>query len=213
MPRLVRLEVRRIAAVLWLSFLLPLPVLGQAGTALRMQVDSRDGSVRVSIENLFADTGIQRSLEAGLPVRLELVTELWRDRWLDSQESRHEWRATVRFEPLEGRYSVETAGGVVAVVGSLDQAASVLGGEIEVPLSPASSGRYYYLARMQVETLSLSDLEELRRWLRGEMAPAIGSDGNVGSALGRGVLRLFVRALDLPAQRVEARTPRFTWEE
>jgi len=81
-------------------------------------------------------------------------------------------------------------------------------------LRPAGTGRFYYLARLRIETLSLSDLEELRRWLQGELGPAVGGDDDVvGSAIGRGIRRLFVRALALPAIQFEARTARFDWPE
>ncbi|HEU0051954.1 MAG TPA: hypothetical protein VFQ39_02210, partial [Longimicrobium sp.] len=73
-------------------------------------------------------------------------------------------------------------------------------------MRPERAGRYYYLARLEVETLSLSDLEELRRWLRGEARPAVAGEKPVGRAVERGLKRFFVRLLGLPARRYEART-------
>jgi len=55
----------------------------------------------------------------------------------------------------------------------------------------------------------VSDLDELRRWLRGDLGAAVGEGEEVGSALGRGFRRLLVRALGLPVQRYQARTPTF----
>jgi hypothetical protein len=65
---------------------------------------------------------------------------------------------------------------------------------------------------MEVETLSLSDLEELRHWLQGDLGPAMDRNNELGSALGRGLRRILVRALGLPMQRFEARTQVFAWE-
>ncbi len=178
---------------------------------LSLALDAATGGVEVRIGDLLREGGVARSLEAGLPIRFHLVTELWREGWFDSQEGRHEWRATVRRDPLEGVVAVETAEGLVLEVGSVAEATAFLGGLPEVPLRPQGPGRYYYLARLEVETLSLSDLDELRRWLRGELAPALGQESDVGGAFGRGLRRLFVRILGLPAERVQVRTPRFDW--
>jgi hypothetical protein len=62
---------------------------------------------------------------------------------------------------------------------------------------------------VEMETLSLSDLEELQRWLQGDLAPAVVGEERVGSALARGVRRLLVRMLGLPAKRFQLRSPVF----
>jgi hypothetical protein len=145
-------------------------------------------------------------------VRLLVVTELWRDRFFDSQEGRHEWRATVRYDPLDERYRIETAEGAVLQAGTPEEADALLSRNLRIPLEPDAPGRYYYLGRMEVETLSLSDLEELRHWLQGDLGPAMDRNNELGSALGRGLRRILVRALGLPMQRFEARTQVFAWE-
>ena len=115
------------------------------------------------------------------------------------------------YEPLSGTYRVETAETTIGLASSPGEAAQLLRAEASSGLAPDEAGSYYYLGRIEIETLSLSDLEELRRWLRGELAPAVGGDETVGGALGRGMRRLFVRALGLPAVRYETRTPEFDW--
>lgn len=171
-----------------------------------------DGGIRVELGDIFASGGIRESLESGLPVRIRIVTELWRDRFFDSQEGRDEWRATVWSDPLSSTYRVETADVPVGTADTPEEAVELLRSQLQSPLRPSVRGRYYYLARIEVETLSLSDLEELRRWLRGELAPAVEGDEAIGGALGRGIRRLFVRALALPAIRFQTRTSRFDWE-
>ena len=81
-----------------------------------------------------------------------------------------------------------------------------------LPLRPMEAGRYYYLGQFEVETLSLSDLDELQRWLRGDLATAVNGDERVGTALGRGAHRVLVRMLGIPARRYRVRTERFTFE-
>jgi hypothetical protein len=79
-----------------------------------------------------------------------------------------------------------------------------------VDVRPSRTGRYYYLAKLEVETLSLSDLEELRRWLRGEVGPAVAGSGSPESAVESGVRRVLVRMIGLPTRRMEARSGTFT---
>jgi hypothetical protein len=59
---------------------------------------------------------------------------------------------------------------------------------------------------LEIEILSLGDLDELERWLRGD----VGDDAaNVGNVLGRGLKRLFIRLIGLSARRYKARTELF----
>ena len=76
-------------------------------------------------------------------------------------------------------------------------------------IRPLSSGRYYYTATIEVETLSLSDLEELERWLQGQLRPAVSGDRSVPDAIGDGAKRLLIRVLALPTKTLELRTARF----
>jgi hypothetical protein len=174
---------------------------------LRMQ--GGDGSVRLILGEVLESPGVRQSLGSGLPVRMGIVVELWRDRFLDALEGRHEWRATVLMDPLSDRYLVETGDGASGEFTSLAGARAFLQGRLQVPLAPERGGRFYYLARLEVETLSLSDLDELRRWLRGDLGPAVEGREEVGGAVGRGLRRLLVRALGLPVQRYQTRTATF----
>jgi hypothetical protein len=94
-------------------------------------------------------------------------------------------------------------------VSSLAEATAVLQRRFELPIRPQRSGRFYYLAVVEMETLSLSDLEELQHWLKGDLAPAVSGDEDVENAMARGVRRLFVRALGLPTRRIRLRTETF----
>jgi hypothetical protein len=68
------------------------------------------------------------------------------------------------------------------------------------------SGRYYYEARLEIEILSLGDLDELEHWLRGDV---VGERSGVGSAFTRGLKRLFIRLIGLSARKLGARTDVF----
>ncbi len=203
MPRLLLLLVLLAA---------PTSLHGQgAPPPLALSVVAETGEVRVSLGRFLEGPTFREPLESGLPVRLRLVTELWRDRFIDALEGQEEWRATILQDPLTDRFLLESPGEQPREVATLAEARTILEGWIRVRLRPTRSGGFYYLARLEVETLSLSDLDELRRWLRGDLAPAVEGTEEVGGALGRGVRRLVVRVFGLPVERFDARTPRFRW--
>ncbi|CAN5679646.1 hypothetical protein BH23GEM11_BH23GEM11_08280 [soil metagenome] len=181
----------------------------QGGPLLRVGVVEPGGGPRVTLGPVLTSEGVRSSLESGLPVRIRVVTELWRDRTFDALEGRHEWRATVRLDPLTGRYLLDTSQGEAAEAATAVAARNFLQNRLVPPLAPGRNGRFYYIAKIEVETLSLSDLDELRRWLRGDMGASVGGQEETGSLLGRGLRRLLVRALGLPVQRYETRTPAF----
>lgn len=159
------------------------------------------------------DRDLLDALHSGLPIRIRAVTELWRDRFFDSEAGEAEWRATVLFDPMSGAYQFEAAGDPELDVSlpTLADVRAALRRTIPVRVRPAEPGRYYYITTIDVETLSLSDLEELRRWLQGEIGPVVEGERDMGSALERGMKRALVRALRLPARRLRIRTDPFEY--
>ncbi|HSR40561.1 MAG TPA: DUF4390 domain-containing protein, partial [Longimicrobiales bacterium] len=154
-----------------------------APSPIELRVDPRDGSVSVRFGGLLAGAELEEATREGLPLRIHVVAELWKDRFFDGQEGRAEWRATVVYDPLERRYLIRTSDASEdrdppRTVPTLAAAGAELQRRFTVPLRPTSEGTFYYLATVEVETLSLSDLEELQRWLQGELAPAVGGEGD-----------------------------------
>ena len=194
-----------------LCALMPAPAAAQDTAPLYVSADPETGQLEIRMGNLFRDEGLAEALHSGLPLRIRIVVELWKDGFFDDQKGRGEWRASVVFDPLEGAYRVSTGeeGSMGVPVNDLSGVEDELQSRFDIALRPLERGRYYYEGRVEVETLSLSDLEELQRWLRGDLAPAVAGDENVGSAVGRGVGRVFVRILGLPARRFKVRTPKF----
>lgn len=177
---------------------------------LSLEVEPATGRLTLRLGPVLDDGGIRRAIHSGLPVRIRVRVELWSDGFFDGQEGEAQWRATVVQDPLDRSYRVETSSGDgPRTVPSLQGAAYLLGRAFEVPLRPDRDGSYYYLAFLEVETLSLSDLEELQRWLRGDLAPAVSGEEEVETALGRGMRRLVVRVLGLPTRRYRVRSPTF----
>jgi hypothetical protein len=186
---------------------------------VELSVASATGELSVHLGDILGGA-VADALVSGLPVRIRVLGELWRDRLFDAEEGRAEWRATVIYEPLERTYQVEMtrppsamgAPDSLRVASTLEDVNVILAKSLTLPLRPMRAGRFYYIGLVEVETLSLSDLEELRRWLRGDLAPAVTGDEDVGGALSKGVGRLLVRVLGVPTRRVRLRTPAFEIE-
>lgn len=155
------------------------------------------------------------ALRSGLPVRLHYRVEVWRSRgaWFDTFERQAEWDVLIRHEPLLDQYTLLTFVGAARQerrYATLDALGAAVAFAYQVNVRPVEAGRYYYIASLEVTTLSDSDLDELERFLAGELGPADESESeNLGSALGRGATRFLLRLAGLPSLRLEARSQAF----
>jgi hypothetical protein len=166
--------------------------------------------------NILSDSALIRPLLSGLPLRFHFQIELWHDQFLaDGMVNRAAWSLILFQEPLSGEFNLtrdwdpdrdEWFATVAAAAQALERVYLS-----PLPGPPRDSGRYYYEARLEVEVLSLSDLDELEHWLRGEVVEEEGSDvgSTVTRAVGRGLKRLFIRLIGLSARKYEARTELF----
>ncbi len=155
------------------------------------------------------------ALRSGLPVRLHYRVEVWRSRgaWFDTFERQAEWDVLIRHEPLLDQYTLLTFVGAARQerrYATLDALGAAVAFAYQVNVRPVEAGRYYYIASLEVTTLSDSDLDELERFLAGELGPADESGNeNLGDALGRGATRFLLRLAGLPSLRLEARSQAF----
>lgn len=175
-------------------------------------VDPETGALQIDLSTFLEDGGLRSALHSGLPVRIQVRVELWRDGFFDRQEAGDLWRASVVHDAVTRSYLVRVGSGDAEAVSSLELAGLLLDASFEPPVTPARSARYYYVAEVELETLSLSDLRELSRWLKGDLTAAVRGEEGPQSALSRGLRRVVVRTLGLPARRERLRTPSFTWE-
>ena len=162
----------------------------------------------VEIPNLLEDPVLQNALSSGLPLRFHLRVELWERSIFDRLAESQEISLAVLQDPLDRMYRIETAVNVSALPTRSDAQAAIRA-TLRPGVQPRGGGRFYYLATLEVETLSLSDLEELRRWIRGEVQPAVEGRAPPGRAVERGLRRVFVRLLGLPTRRFETRSDIF----
>ena len=196
----------------WLPFaaLLGAAPLG-AQTALAVAPSETDRSPIVAVGPVLAEAELSEALRSGLPVRMRFRTELWRDELIDDLVADDDFVIVLRYEPIERRYELYDgrSSSAAGYYSSYARVRAALETTYAPDIRPRARGRYYYLASLEVETLALSDLDELESWLRGELTPAVSGGGSVLGAIGNGAKRVFIRVLGLPARRLEARSPVF----
>lgn len=199
--------------LLWLAaaLLVAAPAAAQSRRPLTVSVGGPSAQWRpvVRVQGLLRDRALREALENGLPLRFQFRVEVWRkadpfDQLAGAQEIS---RALLR-APLGEGYTLED-GRVQRRYATMERAEAALEAALQPAVHPDAGGRYYYLVRLNVETLSQSDMDELRHWLRGEARPAVEGRQSVGRAVEKGVRRFFVRILGLPVRRYETRTPIF----
>lgn len=192
---------------------------GQLRLHLTLAQDSTPNGARAPIvraENLLGTNSRWLSaLRSGLPVRLHYRVEVWRSRegWFDTFTRQAEWDVLVRHEPLLDQYTLLTfvaASRQERRYATLDALGAALAFAYQVNVRPAEAGRYYYAASLQVSTLSDTDLDELERFLAGDLGREDDGNENLGDALGRGATRFLLRLAGLPSLRLEAQSDRFS---
>jgi hypothetical protein len=193
----------------------------QASGAVRLTVrlapDSTPSGSRAPIvrsENLLGDGRWLAALRSGLPVRLHYSVEVWRSRggWFDAFERQAEWDVVLRHEPLLDQYTVLTLVGGRARerrYATVDALSAALAFAYQVSVRPMQPGRYYYAGSLQISTLSDSDLDELQRFLEGDLGEVAQGKEGVGDAVGRGATRFLLRLAGLPSLRLEVRSVSF----
>jgi hypothetical protein len=184
-------------------------VLAAQGPALSVTIDGAAPRVRATA--LLADSRFPDLMRSGLPLRLHYRLELWRVRsnWFDQFASDAAWDAVVRHDPLADDFVLYRSGGAVSRYATAEKLDSALSIPYSVRLFTKGPGKFYYLSRLEISTLNDTDLDELTRWLKGEVAPAVSGEGSLGDALARGAQRVLVRIAGLPRLTLEARSTTF----
>ncbi len=185
-----------LAALLWAA-----PLSAQRDR-VQLNVEAVSGSpatvgASVTTENLLGDAKTRELLRNGFPTRVHYRLELWRKGgWSDERQGTAEWDVDVAYDPTLQVYNAvrrtadnrlhENFGGF----SSLAAAENQIGRPFRVGLAPARSGKYYYNLVVDIQTLTVSDLDALEQWLRGPSAPTRSNPlkairGGVGTLLSR----------------------------
>lgn len=168
----------------------------------------------VRVVHVLDDRELRDLLGHSFPVRVHYKTELWTvGRFFNDLQASREWDVVVRLDPLAKVYEVaRIVGDQITFLGrfpELDDAAGAAERPFRVSLTPPRGKRAYYNVVVDVETLSLSDLDEVERWLRGELRPAVRGRRSPGTALGNGLKVLAERVLGGETRHFEVRSETF----
>ena len=183
-----------------------LPPAGERATA----------SPSVRTRGALSDGATRHLLQNGFPARMHFRLERWKvGKWFDDLKATAEWDIVVRYDALAKTYQVyRILGRTTRPLGEfadIAQAEAEAGTDFIPSIGlPKAGERSYYSVVVDIETLSMSDLDEVERWLRGELKPAIRGKKNPGTAVSRGVGTLVVRLMGGDKRRIEARSGKFT---
>jgi hypothetical protein len=207
--------------VLLLTFALPASAQRGRGGGPQLEVsvlaaNSPPAGASVRAQGLLGDKQMRELLTHGFPAALRFRLELWRVGGLFNDiEAVTQWDVLVRYEPYTQQYFVvrrkgeretESFGPYV----TFEAVDAELGKPYPQALRPRRAGtRYYYNVVLDVESLSVSDLDELQRWLSGELQPAVRGKRAPLSALRRGFGTLLSRVLGGKKDHYEARSGTF----
>jgi hypothetical protein len=174
-----------------------------------------DGGPLVRASNfLIADAEFEDLLRNGFPARLSWRVELWSAGTVVNEfEGGAAWEVLLRFDPVPKEWVVtridRDRGRLIGRFDRYSEAARVALDAGRVPVPATKPRRHYYLARLTVEVLSVSDLTEAERWLRGELSPAVQGKRNPGSAIGGFFRAVAMRLLGSKRQTIEGRSATF----
>ncbi|MBC7842165.1 MAG: hypothetical protein H7099_07625 [Gemmatimonadaceae bacterium] len=204
------------------TVLTPGECIAQGDTRLEVQLPTRavgggDGP-SFAPRAVLASSDLRDLLRGGFPARLHFRCELWRnDRFNNQLDAALEWDMLVRFDQLNRKFEVyRIADNRASRLGRFDtaeEAEALVEQPFRIKAPPMKRGtNYYYDSSLDIEVLSLSDLDEVERWLRGEVRPALRGDRNPGTAVTRTVRGFFVRLLGGERRHYQTQTRPFTAE-
>jgi len=186
------------------------PAAAQRRVQLEVGLPSQAAPVVVTATGLFGDPDMRELVRSGFPASLRYRLELWRSGGLfNDLEGTHEWELIVQYDPSGQRYRVvRREGGRLEDLGSfatLSTAQAVLERPLRITqLSPQRQARrYYYNFVLDISALSVSDMDQLERWLRGVRG------GTAAGAIGSGMRTLMLRMLGGENRHYERRSSTF----
>lgn len=137
----------------------------------------------------------------GFPARLHYKLERWAaGTFVNDVKASSEWEFIVQYDPLAKTYKLIRATSqnavVVGIYNDLADVDAKLAEPFPAPISvPKRGEKSYYVLSLNVAAMSLGDLDEVQRWLRGELRPAVSGHRNPGTAVSSGLRTLVVRVL------------------
>jgi hypothetical protein len=170
----------------------------------------------VVAKDMLSSPRSREPLAAGFPARFHFLVTLWSEGgFLGNRiERRAEYDVIVSFVAMEKTYRVEQiVNDRIFSLGKFDRvedAEGAIARPTRVPIVAFPSKRpFYYRVTLDVEILGASDLDEVNRWRKGELEPAIQGKRDPGTALTRSLRMLTSRVLGGDSRHDDAQTPVF----
>ncbi len=186
------------------------------GSRIEIELPTAASPMTMRLRNAIEGGRFEELLRNGFDVRVHLRAELWKiGRIFNDVVARVEWDLIVHYDQFDQTFDVARIeeNGVVTPLGTyqrLTDAKAALALPHSPPIGrPRPGQRHYYSVQADIQTLDLQDLDEVSRWLRGELAPAVQGRRNPGTALGRGLRTLASRLMGGEVRRLEARSSAF----
>ena len=209
---------RHLALLLACTAGLPAGLAAQGNATVQLVVTLSGDSVRrqpvLQTVDLLRDPRVSAMLASGFPLRLHYRVQIWRSRSILDQETyQTEWDVVVRHEPLLDQYQVAEVYRLTQRTtryASLEDLARYLATKRLIRIGPTDAGDYYYVAGLEISTLSDSDIKELEQFLSGDVGPAATGGEPIGTALSNAVRRALLSVAGLPSVRKEGRSEKFT---
>lgn len=199
-------------AAVMLIVMIVSPLVAQGPPVIDIRPRTPTVALTVAARDVLTDKSFDELLRNGFPARLHFRAEIWTiGRWFDDVVDRSEWDVVVSYDLVDRTYSVErwTRDGATSL-GSYSRFADARAASELAhtpPLSQPLAGKKGYVAvQVDVQTLEISDLAEMQRWLEGEARPAVRGKRNPGTALTRGLRTLVTRLLGGEVRHLEARS-------
>lgn len=154
-------------------------------------------------------------LAAGFPARFHFLVTLWSEGGFANMiERRAEYDVLVTYSAMDKTYEVVQIMNdrplSLGKFARVQDAEAAIGRPTRVPITAfASRKRFYYRVTLDVQILGATDLDEVDRWRKGELEPAIRGDRNPGTALARSLRMLASRLLGGDSREFEAATSVF----
>ena len=165
--------------------------------------------------NMLAGERIRQLLLAGFPARFHFRIELWTEgRLVDRLVTAGEYDILAQYLPAEKLYQVTQVQNDHALplgkFAAVQDAERAIGRAHTAPVVARPSDRtQYYQATLLVEVLSEKDLDEVARWLQGDVAPGLTGRANPASIVSRGLRTVASRLLGGEKLEYGATSPRF----
>ena len=212
-------QIRSVVVLLTVLLGMVLPTTLRA--QLRPEIDIRVAATAypplIAVRGVLSEKPFDELLRSGFPARLHVRAETWTiGRYFDDVKGRAEWDVVVRYDVVDKAYAVaRIVNDRVMPLGTYTRFANARA-VMELPYlpelpSPRRGQKAYVLVQAELQTLEVSDLDELERWLAGEAGPAVRGKRSPASALTRGLRTLATRVLGGEVRKLEARSATITF--